>query len=55
MKTPKPEDYNEFVMYHGFPCIGTNGTPHFDALGRPKKTTGTVTYRFLKQSFWEKM
>ena len=55
MKTSKPEDYNEFEMYHGFPYIGTNGTPHFDALGRPKKITGTITYKRLKQSFWEKM
>ena len=55
MKTPKPEDSNEFVMYDGFPFIGTHGTPHFDALDRAKKITGTVTYRFLKQSFWEKM
>ena len=50
MKTPKPEDYNEFVMYHGFPYIGTNGLRHFDVLGRPKTITGTFTYRLPKKS-----
>ena len=55
MKKPKPEDYNEYEMYHGFPYIGTNGMPRFDARNQPETITGTVTYRLLKKSFLEKM
>ena len=50
----QPEDYNEFEMYHKFPCLGTNGMPRFDARNQPETITGTVTYRLLKKSVLEK-
>ena len=49
----KPENLNKIVLWHKFPCVGTNGLPRYDEFFQPETITGTVTHRVLKKPFWE--